>query len=45
MNCEYMFDEPLIEGIIIKKRNRFIMEVEIDGKVYDCHCPTTPVSK
>lgn len=36
-----IFDEPLLEGIILKRRNRFIMEVELDGTIYDCHCPTT----
>lgn len=37
----YVFDTPLIEGIILKRRNRFIMEVEVRGKVYPCHCPVT----
>lgn len=37
----FVFEKPLIEGIILKRRNRFIMEVDIDDTVYDCHCPTT----
>lgn len=37
----FVFEKPLIEGIILKRRNRFIMEVDINGKVHDCHCPTT----
>lgn len=37
----FVFEIPLIEGVICKRRNRFIMEVEIDGIMYDCHCPTT----
>lgn len=41
MNIDLIFDEPLLEGIIMKRRNRFIMEVELDGIIYDCHCPTT----
>lgn len=41
MNNDFVFEEPLLEGVILKRRNRFIMEVEYDGTVYDCHCPTT----
>lgn len=41
MNNQFIFETPLLEGIIVKRRNRFIMEVEIDGTIYDCHCPTT----
>lgn len=41
MSTDFVFDTPLREGRIIKRRNRFIMEVEIDGSVVDCHCPTT----
>lgn len=37
----FIFETPLIEGVICKRRNRFIMEVEINGVLYDCHCPTT----
>jgi sugar fermentation stimulation protein A len=37
----FIFEIPLIEGVIRKRRNRFIMEVDIDGTTYDCHCPTT----
>ncbi|MFE4426261.1 hypothetical protein ACFY5J_06395 [Peribacillus butanolivorans] len=29
-----------MEGVILKRRNRFIMEVEVEGGVNDCHCPT-----
>lgn len=41
MNSEFIFENHLLEGIIVKRRNRFIMEVEIDGSICDCHCPTT----
>ncbi len=41
MKNEFIFEIPLLEGIIMKRRNRFIMEVEIDGIIFDCHCPTT----
>lgn len=35
------FETALIEGLIRRRRNRFIMEVEVDGIMCDCHCPTT----
>lgn len=41
MNNDFVFEESLSEGMILKRRNRFIMEVEHDGTIYDCHCPTT----
>jgi sugar fermentation stimulation protein A len=31
----------MIEGIIRKRPNRFIMEVEIAGKIELAHCPVT----
>jgi sugar fermentation stimulation protein A len=37
----YRFSEPLIEGLIVSRPNRFIMNVLIDGEVRRCHCPTT----
>lgn len=37
----YPFVTPLKEGVIIKRRNRFIMEVLLDGQIVDCHCPVT----
>lgn len=37
----YPFESKLIKGLIIKRRNRFIMEVEVDGDIYPCHCPCT----
>jgi len=42
MNSEkYLFKKPLIEGLIKSRPNRFIMMVEINGKVEKCHCPST----
>ncbi|AMM44991.1 sugar fermentation stimulation protein [Bacillus phage SP-15] len=38
---KYLFKEPLVEGIIKSRPNRFIMEVLIDGEVLRCHCPST----
>jgi sugar fermentation stimulation protein A len=40
-NNAFTFEAPLKEGLILKRKNRFIMEVEIDGLIYNCHCPTT----
>jgi len=41
MGKKYLFDEPLIEGLIKSRPNRFIMFVEINGKIVKCHCPST----
>lgn len=38
---KYLFDEPLEEGLIKSRPNRFIMNVLIDGKTEKCHCPST----
>jgi sugar fermentation stimulation protein A len=38
---KYIFDEPLIQGLIKSRPNRFIMLVEINGTVEKCHCPST----
>ncbi len=38
---KYAFDEQLIKGLIKSRPNRFIMMVEINGKVEKCHCPST----
>ena len=37
----FKFEEPLIEGIIVKRKSQFTMICEIDGKTQTCHCPTT----
>lgn len=38
---EYVFDVPLTEGIIQKRRSQFTMIVEVNGESMSCHCPTT----
>lgn len=38
---KYYFDQPLLEGIIVRRKSQFTMEVNIDGSIYNCHCPTT----
>ena len=40
-NNAVIFETALLEGLIRRRRNRFIMEVEVDGILCDCHCPTT----
>lgn len=38
--CEpYRFPEPLREGLILARPNRFIMDVLLDGRQVRCHCP------
>jgi len=37
----YLFKSRLLEGLIISRPNRFIMMVELDGRVVRCHCPST----
>jgi sugar fermentation stimulation protein A len=36
-----LFAEPLRRGIIVRRPNRFIIDVDLDGTVHSCHCPTT----
>jgi len=38
---KYLFSEKLVKGIIKSRPNRFIMMVEINGKIEKCHCPST----
>jgi sugar fermentation stimulation protein A len=37
----FRFEEPLIEGLIKNRPNRFIMNIEVDGTSFKAHCPTT----
>ena len=38
---KYLFEEKLIEGKIKKRKNRFILIVEINNEIFNCHCPST----
>lgn len=38
---DYHFKTPLIEGLIRKRPNRFIMEVIVNGEETKAHCPNT----
>ena len=38
---KYNFREKLIEGVIRKRLNRFILLVQLGDKEYKCHCPST----
>lgn len=35
------YPEPLVEGIVLERKNPFIMVVETGGETLSCHCPTT----
>jgi sugar fermentation stimulation protein A len=35
------FPEPLTQAAIVRRRNRFVIDVDLDGAVVGCHCPTT----
>lgn len=37
----YKFKQELQEGILVRRSNRFTMEVLIDDEIIKCHCPTT----
>lgn len=38
---QYKFPKKLVKGLIKSRPNRFIMLVEINGKLEKCHCPST----
>ncbi len=38
---KYIFEKPLKEAIIIKRNSQFTIDVEINGEIVRCHCPTT----
>lgn len=38
---KYIFERPLEEGVIIKRNSQFTIDVELNGEVVRCHCPTT----
>ena len=35
------FPEPLTQAAIVRRRDRFVIDVDLDGAVVGCHCPTT----
>ena len=37
----YRHPRPLLEGVIIKRKTQFTIEVSYQGQEYRCHCPTT----
>ncbi len=41
MEKKLLFPRKLEEGLIKSRPNRFIMEVELDGAIVKCHCPST----
>jgi sugar fermentation stimulation protein A len=38
---DIIFDVPLAEGIILKRKSQFTMNVDVGGEDTACHCPTT----
>ena len=39
---DFVFERPLAEGIIEKRKSQFTMAVSVDGQAgVSCHCPTT----
>jgi len=37
----FTFPEPMKEGVVVSRPNRFIMMVRANGRRIRCHCPTT----
>ena len=37
----YVFETPLIEGVVIKRNSQFTMTIEAEGQNAKAHCPTT----
>lgn len=37
----FKFDQPLKRARIVRRPNRFIMEIELDGETVRAHCPST----
>lgn len=37
----YKFKHELQEGVLVRRSSRFTMDVLIDDKIINCHCPTT----
>lgn len=37
----FVFETPIVEGGIEKRKSQFTMLVNFEGEVYNCHCPTT----
>ncbi|MBE5748107.1 MAG: DNA/RNA nuclease SfsA [Clostridiales bacterium] len=38
---DFIFANPLVEGVITKRKSQFTIIVNIDGNDVSCHCPTT----
>ncbi|MBO4405750.1 MAG: DNA/RNA nuclease SfsA [Alphaproteobacteria bacterium] len=37
----FLFKNPLVEGVIEKRKTQFTIQVEYNGESYHCHCPST----
>ncbi|MGW0949257.1 DNA/RNA nuclease SfsA [Streptomyces sp. NPDC002623] len=40
-NKKICFAEPLAQATIVRRRNRFVIDVDVEGAEVACHCPTT----
>lgn len=40
----YPFRERLLRGVILRRRARFTLEVDVDGETLLCYCPSTSMS-
>lgn len=41
MEKNFLFDVPLIEGVIQTRKSQFTMLVKVESEILTCHCPTT----
>lgn len=41
MGQRYLFENPLSEGVILKRTSQFTMDVACQGETLRCHCPAT----
>ncbi len=41
MTTSFVFKNPLVEGIIERRKSQFTIQVNYNGESYHCHCPST----
>lgn len=41
IKSDYIFEKPLIEGVVLKRKSQYTMDVLLGNEVVNCHCPTT----
>lgn len=40
-DCDFKFNEPLVEGVIVKRKGQFTIICEVNEEIIHCHCSTT----